>query len=132
VNKKTACVVLDRYTQTKAVQYCKKFGLNLFQIDSEKTQKALAKYFTRELSFLPLLLRIDGLRDEVDGKWYFYNNGKQPAFEGLNWMFTNDTLTGDNSLVVTNFAYPFLKYKPSVRIDGMSASEKLYVLCEAT
>lgn len=49
-----------------------------------------------------MVFRIDGLKDEASNSWFYYSYGQSPAFSGLDWLINADTLTGLNSLVVSN------------------------------
>lgn len=132
---KNACFVFIEMTQSQAEAYCKAGGMTLFQIDSAETQAALFKYLQEQLPTTPAVFRVDGLRDEPDGEWFYYANGKEPAFDGLDWLdpvTKEDTLDGQNSLVVENMAYPMQKYSMTFKVDGLEPSIPFLVICQFT
>lgn len=129
---KTACVIISpELNQSDANNYCISQGMKLFVIDTAATQKILQNALLQVLSG-PWVLRIEGLRDEKgDNKWYYSSPvGKTPAFAGLDWITSADTLTGLNTLVITNMAYPMMKYLPYLKIDGLSPTDLFNTICE--
>lgn len=128
---KTACFIQLVGNQVDANNYCIGNGMKLFVVNSAAIQTAVFAALLAGFGPNPVVLRADGLRDEAgDNKWYFYANGKTPAFTGLSWLTSNDTLPGLNSLVITNMAYPMQKYNPTFKIDGLDSVTAFNVLCE--
>lgn len=122
-------------TQPEADAYCKALGGNglLFQIDSDDTQDSIFSILDVSLGQqgYQYAFRVDGLRDTADNQWYYYDFGKAPAFAGLKWYMTSDTLVGFDSLVITNMAWPAAKVVQSPAVDGVQNElDKVLVLCQ--
>lgn len=120
------------HTQAEADAYCKADRMVLFQIDSATTQSAIFQVLNDLLTSggWDYAFRVDGLRDLTDKNWYYYSYGKAPAFAGLKWYQTSDTIDTHDSLVITNMAYPSTKIIQSEAVDGVPMGDKLNVLCE--
>lgn len=128
---KTACVIMQTYTQSDASTYCTTRGMKLFVINSTFVQTKLFDTLTTLAQRVPVAFRVDGLRDAArDNKWYFYSYGRTPAFPGLRWLINNDTLPGYNTLVVSNTASSMKKVRPTFTVDGWKPDYLLNVLCE--
>lgn len=104
--------------------------MKLFVIDTASTQSALFTYLEPKYPEFDVYFRVDGIRDETDGNWYYYSYGKSSAFTGLDWLMTVDTLTGWNTLVVTNMAYPMDKIIPTYKVDGLDPTMLFPFICE--
>lgn len=129
--KKTACLIVTVYNQVDANNYCIAQGMKLFVIDTGAIQTGLTNQLTNIIGSNDYVFRIDGLRNEAgDNLWYYYAYGKTLAYAGLNWLTSSDTLTGMNSLVITNMAYPMAKYNATFKIDGLDAKTAFNVICE--
>lgn len=122
---------MQTYTQPDASTYCTSRGMKLLVINSTVVQSKLFDTLTKAVRGIPVAFRIDGLRNEKgDGKWYFYSYGKTPAFPGLAWLISNNTLPGYDSLVVSNTASQMKKVRPTFKVDGWKPNYLLNVLCE--
>lgn len=127
---KTACFVFGEFSQADADAYCKAGGMKLFQIDSLELQSVLFAYMEPQLEGYDFMIRVDGLRDTTDNKWYYYSNGKAPAFGGLEWINGPDVLTGFDSMMITNMQYPQSKIIQTFKVDGISAELQIPIACE--
>ena len=128
---KSVCIVAQDMNQADADKYCKSGGMKLLQIDSAATQTSIIALLNTNFQGQQYYFRVDGLRDESgDNQWYYYNNGKAPAFVGLDWYVSYDTLLGRSSLAVTNSAYPMNKLIPSYKIDGVDPVAIYPCICE--
>jgi len=132
---KNVCLVFDPpQDQPGADAGCKAGYMYLLQIDSADLQTMLFAILDQALgaSGVPFAFRVDGLRDSTDKKWYYYSKGaKVPAFAGLKWYMTSDTLDGSDSLILTNLAYPVQKGLMTSAIDGIPLSENsVMYICE--
>jgi hypothetical protein len=84
----------------------------LFQIDSAEVHTFILMIIEQIFSAngFPAMFRVDGVRDTSDNKWYYYSKGsKTPAYAGLKWLVSSDTLTGSDTMIATNMAYPVIK-----------------------
>jgi hypothetical protein len=135
---KNVCMMTTSMTQPEADAACKAGStagkqMLLFQIDSDDTQNSIFAVLDTNLgkNGYNYAFRVDGLRDTADGNWYYYDFGQAPAFAGLKWYFTSDTLTGYDSLVITNMAWPANKLVQSPAVDGIQNELDLVpVLCQ--
>lgn len=128
------CMVFDQKDQAGADAACKAGYMYLFQIDSDAVQTELFSLLDQILSAggLNFMFRVDGVRDTTDKKWYYYSKGtKTPAFAGIKWYVSSDTLDGFDSMVVTNLAYPVQKAIANTAVDAVQNNDPtpLY-LCE--
>lgn len=128
------CLVFDQKDQAGAAAGCKAGYMYLFQIDSDIVQTTLFAFLDQALSAggYNFMFRVDGVRDATDKNWYYYSKGtKTPAFAGLKWYISSDTLDGFDSLVVTNLAYPVQKAIAKTAADGVQSNDPspLYI-CE--
>lgn len=107
--------------------------MKFFAIDSSAIQKALFDSLYPLFLYSPAYFRVDGIRDETNGNWY-YNNGQTLAFSGLEWLISSDTAPGFNTLVVTNMAEPMVKVIPTMKVDGFEANSYIdpFFICEYT
>lgn len=122
---KSACLVELLFGQADAKNYCERKGMKLFTIDSAETQTSLLDYLQPNFSSIEIYFRVDGIKDETDGKWYYYSNGKTLAFSGLDWLVSADTLSGRNTMVVTNTKIDWI-----MKVDGVDASSEFPFICE--
>lgn len=127
---KTACFVFSLFNQADADAYCKAEGMKLFQIDSLAVQTSLFAFLEPQLEGYDVMFRVDGIRDPSDDSWYYYNNGKAPAFNGLDWLQGPDVLAGFDTMMITNMQYPQSKLIQTFKVDGIPASLAINVLCE--
>lgn len=138
---KNVCMKLQYATQAEADALCRAGStagkqMLLFQIDSDDTQTSILNVMDASLGSKGYVyaFRVDGLRDTNDNQWYYYNSGSAtPALATLKWYTTSDTLTGHDSMVITNMAWPAYKTVPSAAIDGIPNDENndpVLVLCQ--
>lgn len=107
--------------------------MKLFVIESAEWQAGLFSILNEVAQDTAVVLRVDGLKDESgDNNWYYYSNGKQPAFDGLDWLTTSETMAGYDSLTVTNMAFPMEEVLPQFKVDGLPSDYLFYVVCEFT
>lgn len=127
---KTACIITVASNQKEANDYCVAGKMKLFQIDSAAIQDALFDLLRPTYKGTPTIFRVDGIRDPTDDKWYYYSNGKAPAFAGLSWLQTSDTYQPYYTLMVANMAYPAIKVLDTFKCDGIDADSKWNFICE--
>lgn len=127
---KTACFVFDTYNQADADAYCKADGMVLLDIDSLEIQSELFAFLEPQMTGYQVAFRVDGIRESDVGNWYYYSYGKTLAFSGLDWLTTSDTLTGDDTMVITNMAYPMAKVIQTFKVDGLDKSLLFPIICE--
>lgn len=94
--------------------------MKLFVIDSTNTQTQILgtfakwwpKAWTRQFW-------IDGIKNETDGKWYYYSYKKTPAFENLLWYKGGK----GNCLAASSTDVPF-------KVIGFNCSGSVIPVCE--
>lgn len=112
----------ERGNHSKAYDFCSRYGMKLFVIESANTQTQFLNILAKWWSKTTITeLWIDGERDVSDGNWYYYSYEKTHAFADLIWM--NRSATGSGCLEVSNARETF-------KVTGENCSSKRFPICE--